>query len=78
MSTITCRCPFCGYRWEALAPANLALFKRCPNPNRLLGDTPAQVRAGGRLCNGDLARVVFTLDTHGAWAVPSGGTSIPA
>ena len=65
--TIRCRCPFCRYDFSALAPADLAKFKRCPNPNRLPGDTPAQRASGGRLCNGDLKRVLFTLDAAGAW-----------
>lgn len=68
--TIPCKCPFCGYRWTALVPTNLRLFKRCPNPNRLPGDTPAQVAAGGRLCRGDLTHVVFTLDNSGGWGMP--------
>jgi hypothetical protein len=68
--TIRCRCPFCGYRWEALKPANLALFKRCPNPNLLPGDTSGQRKAGGRLCRGDLSHVVFTLDANGSWGAP--------
>lgn len=65
--TIPCRCPFCGYCWEALLPANLSLFKTCPNPNLLPGDTPSQVREGGRLCRGSLVDVVFTLDERGVW-----------
>lgn len=67
---IKCKCPFCSYRFEALAPADLSKFRTCPNPNRLPGDTPAQVAAGGRLCRGDLTRVVFTLTPSGAWGKP--------
>lgn len=68
--TIRCRCPFCLYRFEALSPANLSLFKRCPNPNLLPGDTSAQRKAGGRRCGADLTHHVFTLDAAGAWAKP--------
>lgn len=69
MSVVNCKCPWCGHRFQALTPANLSLFTTCPNPSLLPGDTPEQVRAGGRLCRGSLARVAFAVGSNGAWEV---------
>jgi hypothetical protein len=71
--TIQCQCPSCGYRWKVVAPANLSLFKTCPNPNVLPPFVRGQTVNGkpGRICRAPLKYFVFTLDPKtGAWAKP--------